>query len=237
VGGAAGAALLAHLLPSVLVLGQWSRARSAFGESVVWRGSANRREAALTFDDGPAPGTTEAVLDTLDELDLRATFFCLGSQVERFPALAREIARRGHEVATHGHLHQSHLRHGPGWVGADLHRSIAAIVEAGLPAPQWFRPPYGHVSSGTVAHARRAGLPVALWSSMGREWAEPSAIAVAGRIGRSLAPGSIVLLHDSDVSNPPGTHARVVAALPQIAADLARRGLAAAVLSELFAPR
>ncbi len=234
--GASGAAILAHLLPSVLVLGQWSRLRSAFGRTCVWRGSATRQQAALTFDDGPAP-ETEAVLDALDELGLRATFFCLGSQVARFPSLAREIGRRGHEVATHGHVHQSHLRHSPGWVGADLQRSITAIVDAGLPGPRWFRPPYGHVSSATVVHARRAGLPVALWSSMGREWAEPSGSAVAARVGRSLASGSIVLLHDTDVSNPPGTHALVITALPQIAAELAGHQLAAVPISELFAPR
>jgi peptidoglycan/xylan/chitin deacetylase (PgdA/CDA1 family) len=186
---------------------------------------------ALTFDDGPEPGTTTAVLDRLDALGLRATFFCLGERVLQHPGLAVEIAARGHEVATHGHQHRSHFSASARWIGDDLRRSTDAIVAAGLPAPRWFRPPYGHVAAGTLLHARRSRLPVVLWSAMGREWHEPSAQHVARRIRRNLSPGAIVVLHDSEIT--PGSSGRVLDALPQIAAELDQRGWTTAALSDL----
>jgi peptidoglycan-N-acetylglucosamine deacetylase len=225
------AAVLAHMLPSVLVLGQWTTARSAPRQRCIWRGSDCAR-VALTFDDGPQPGMTVKVLDRLDSLSLKATFFCLGQNVVRFPDLTREIAARGHEVATHGHVHQSHFRRSPGWVAADLHRSIDAIVDAGLPAPRWFRPPYGHVTGGTLMHAHLNGLPVVLWSAMGKEWVEPSASAVANRVERSLSRGAIVLLHDAEINV--GSTERVTEALPNIATALAQQGWSATTLGDLM---
>ncbi len=226
-----GAVLLAHMMPSVLVLGQWVPARATRRPRCVWRG-ADRPRIALTFDDGPQPGTTEQVLDRLDSLGLKATFFCLGQHVAQFPHLTREIAARGHEVATHGHLHESHFRHSPAWVGADLHRSIEAFAEAGLAPPRWFRPPYGHVTAGTLVHAHRNGLPVVLWSAMGKEWVESSAAAVARRVESSLSPGAIVLLHDAEINA--GSAGRVVEALPHIATTLDEQGWSASTLGELM---
>ena len=226
-----GAAVLAHMLPSVLVLGQWMPVRAAPRQRCVWRG-VDTPQVALTFDDGPQPGTTELVLDRLDSLGLKATFFCLGQHVVQFPDLTREIAARGHEVATHGHAHQSHFRHSPAWVAADLHRSIEAIADAGLAPPRWFRPPYGHVTAGTLVHAHRNGLPVVLWSAMGREWVESSADAVARRVERSISRGAIVLLHDAEINA--GSAGRVIDALPHIATTLDEQGWSASTLGELL---
>lgn len=70
---------------------------------------------ALTFDDGPDPVSTLAFLDALDSLRWRATFFMLGEMAAAHPDVAKEVARRGHEVAVHGYAHSSHLHHGPLW--------------------------------------------------------------------------------------------------------------------------
>ena len=226
VGGAAGAAL-AHMLPSVLVLGQWAPVRATPNQACMWRIPAGPH-VALTFDDGPEPGTTAAVLDRLDVLGLRATFFCLGERVLRHPGLTREIAARGHEVATHGHQHRSHFRASSRWIGDDMRRSIDALTAEGLPRPRWFRPPFGHVTAGTVLHARRNGLPLVLWSAMGKEWDEPTGHDVAHRISRRLSPGAIVLLHDSEITT--GSSGRVLDALPAIAAEVSRRGWATVAL-------
>ena len=231
IAGCVGGVALAHMLPSVLVLGQWTHARSAPGRRCVWRG-ADRDRVALTFDDGPQSGTTVKVLDRLDSLGLKATFFCLGRHVVQHPDLTREIAARGHEVATHGHVHQSHFRRSPAWVADDLHRSIDAITDTGLAPPRWFRPPYGHVTGGTLVHAHRNELPVVLWSAMGREWVEPSASAVALRVERSLSRGAIVLLHDAEIN--PGSTERVTEALPRIATALGENGWSAVPLGELM---
>jgi len=176
------------------------------------------------------------VLDLLATLGIPATFFCLGEQVARHPDIAREIAASGHTVGTHGHRHISHFRRSPRAVRADLDEAFAAHLAAGLPRPTWFRPPFGHVTSGTLLAARRAGVALTLWSAMGREWSAPNGDAVAERIERSVAPGTIVLLHDTDVSNPAGSTARVLAALPRLASAIDRQGLAAVTLDDLVTP-
>lgn len=228
VAGGIAAAGLAHMLPSTLALGQWMPVRAVPG--CVWRG-LNQPRVAITFDDGPAPGATERVLDRLDELGLRTTFFCLGSQVERHPDLAREVVRRGHQLATHGFRHISHFRRSPLSVGTDLDRVLITYETMGLPRPRWYRPPYGHVTAATLWQARRVHLRTALWSAMGREWVEPSAEAVAARVIRSLTPGAIVLLHDYEVS--PGSARRVLDSLPIIADEIGRRGWQSVSVDEL----
>ena len=231
---ATGAAALAHMLPSVAVLGQWTPLRTTAGGGFVWRGTSQAR-IALTFDDGPDPANTPAVLDRLDALGVRATFFCLGERVAANPGLAGEMHARGHEIGTHGHRHHSHFRHTALWIADDLRRATDAMADAGLPVPQWFRPPFGHVSAGTVVCARSRRLPIVLWSAMGREWVEPTAAAVAARVRRSLSPGAVVLLHDAEINT--GSSSRVVAALEPITAAIAARGWDAVPLGELLSGR
>jgi peptidoglycan/xylan/chitin deacetylase (PgdA/CDA1 family) len=198
-----------------------------------WRGGAVDR-VALTFDDGPSPRSTPAILDRLDELGVRATFFCLGRSVVQAPELIDEIAHRGHEIGVHGYEHQSHLRHGPSWVWADLRAAVAAVEAHGL-KPRWFRPPYGHTTTATMAAAQSQGLEIVLWSAWGREWAATDPAKVAARVTRHLRPGGIVLLHDGDEFNPPGTDRRVARALGPIVEHIVERGLTAGPLNELVA--
>jgi peptidoglycan/xylan/chitin deacetylase (PgdA/CDA1 family) len=226
-----GLTLAGHFGPSVVSLGQWAPVRVLPGGWCRWRGPAVP-SVALTFDDGPDPGTTPLVLDRLDELGLKATFFCLGSAAAAHPDVVRETLRRGHQIETHGHRHDHHFVHGPGWVGADLDASLLALGGAGA-QPRWFRPPYGQATGATLLAARRRRLSVVLWSVWGREWDEPDAAAVARRVGRGLAPGAIVLLHDSDATSPPGSCQRAVDALDTIAGALHDRDLRPVTLDEL----
>src|SRR3954447_24612139 len=85
---------------------------------------------AVTFDDGPHPEGTPAVLEALRATGATATFFLVGEQVERNPALAREIAAAGHTIAVHAHRHRNSLRLTPRAFEADVDRGIAAIAEA-----------------------------------------------------------------------------------------------------------
>jgi peptidoglycan/xylan/chitin deacetylase (PgdA/CDA1 family) len=229
-----GVALL-HAGPSVVALGQWTRLRSLPRGWCRWRGP-DVASVALTFDDGPDPATTPRILDQLDALGLRGTFFCLGSRVEAAPELVMEIVDRGHEVAVHGSAHEHHLARTPRWVLHDLDAALGALADCGV-IPRWYRPPYGQASAGTMFAARRRGLQLVHWSTWGREWEAPDAGAVAERVGRSLEPGAIVLLHDSDDTSPPGTVDRVVDALQLIADELASRGLTSSTLSDLVACR
>src|ERR1019366_2981326 len=88
------------------------------------------RGLALTFDDGPHPRGTPAVLELLERAGVRATFYLVGEQVERRPSLAAEIVAAGHEVGIHGYRHTLLLRRRPGSLRDDLDRAAAVIGEA-----------------------------------------------------------------------------------------------------------
>ena len=103
---------LAQVLPAASGV---RRGRIRWAPSLAGVGAPGH--VALTFDDGPDPGSTPAFLDALDELGWRATFFMLGRMAAAHPDLAAEVARRGHEIAVHGYLHSNHLRRGRQWTG------------------------------------------------------------------------------------------------------------------------
>jgi peptidoglycan/xylan/chitin deacetylase (PgdA/CDA1 family) len=177
----------------------------------------NEHGIALTFDDGPHPEGTPAVLELLAAAGVTATFFLVGEQVERRPALAAEIAAAGHEIALHGYRHTLLLRRTPAALAADLDRAVEAIHDATGRLPTSYRAPYGVFSVYALRLARRRGWAPTLWSRWGRDWerrATPAAIA--RRAARSLSPGDIVLLHDADYYSSEGSWRRTAAALPSV---------------------
>jgi peptidoglycan-N-acetylglucosamine deacetylase len=188
---------------------------------------------ALTFDDGPDPATTPAFLDLLATRRVRATFFLLGSMVDRAPRLAAEIAAAGHEIAVHGWEHRYSITRSPWQVHQDLARASDVISLATGQAPRFFRPPYGVLSSGALLAAHRLALTPVLWSAWGREW-DPGATpqTVFGTLAADLAGGATVLLHDSDCTSPPGAAAAALGALPRLLDECAERGLAVGPLTE-----
>lgn len=182
---------------------------------------------ALTFDDGPHPEGTPAVLEVLRSAGARATFFLVGEQVERWPALAGEIAAAGHGIALHGYRHCNLLRVTPRALAADLDRAAAVIAAATGVAPASYRPPYGIFSPAGLVIARRRGWRALLWSRWGRDWgrrATPESIAA--KVTEDVGPGDVLLLHDADHYSARGSHRRTAAALPRVLAELERRGLA-----------
>ncbi len=191
---------------------------------------------ALTFDDGPDPRGTPAVLDALAALGWQATFFVLGSQVERHPELARRIAAEGHELALHGYTHVNHLIRTPFDVRRDLERAHLVLVDAIGERPRWYRPPYGVLSAGTLATTRRLGLEPVLWTAWGQDWRRTDAHRVTKTVLRDLREGGCVLLHDSDVTSTPGSWRATAGSLPMLAAALAARGWAVRRLDEHVDP-
>jgi peptidoglycan/xylan/chitin deacetylase (PgdA/CDA1 family) len=172
---------------------------------------------ALTFDDGPHPQGTPAVLEALARAGATATFFVVGERVVREPALAREIVAAGHAVALHGQRHRCQLRLTPAALDDDLSR-IAATVEGAIGrATTLYRPPYGVFSAAGLALVRRRGWRTLLWSRWGRDWgARATPAAIAARATRALRAGDVVLLHDDDSYSSAGSWRRTAAALPAI---------------------
>ncbi|MHB8643167.1 MAG: polysaccharide deacetylase family protein [Gaiellaceae bacterium] len=186
---------------------------------------------ALTFDDGPHPEGTPAILETLAQANATATFFLVGEQVERFPATAASIAAAGHEIALHGQRHVLLLRRRTAAVADDLARAAAVIEDATGQTPRFHRPPYGVYSAGALALVRDRWTPM-LWSTWGRDWERhASPQAIARRATDGLRGGDVVLLHDADHYSAQSSWRRTAAAMPSILEAARRRGLTTASLS------
>jgi peptidoglycan/xylan/chitin deacetylase (PgdA/CDA1 family) len=186
---------------------------------------------ALTFDDGPHPEGTPLVLETLREAGARATFFLVGEQVLRRPALAAEIVAAGHRVELHCHRHRNALRLTGRQFLDDAERARFAIEEASGQAIADHRPPYGAYSRSALRTTRRRGWRPVLWSRWGRDWAsDATAESIARRATATITDGDIVLLHDADYYSAPGSWARTAAALPIILEELGSRGLKSTLL-------
>jgi peptidoglycan-N-acetylglucosamine deacetylase len=167
----------------------------------LWRRFPGRErldgeEVALTFDDGPDPDATPAVLDALDAAGVKATFFMVGEQVMKHITLAREVAERGHDIALHGFEHREHEEMGRS-VRDDLARGLGAIEAATAQRPALFRPPYGRFSEDSYAACADLGLEPVYWSGWGMDWEAIPPERIAELVARDLASGAIVLLHDS----------------------------------------
>jgi peptidoglycan-N-acetylglucosamine deacetylase len=176
---------------------------------------------AITFDDGPHPEGTPAVLDILAQADIRAAFFLVGEQVRRRPALAAEIAQRGHTVALHGYRHRPQPALPPRVVRDDVARGAQAIEDATGARPVWHRPPYGLYSAAGLEEVRARGLKPLLWSRWGKDWRRlTTPQRIATRASANLKPGDVILLHDADFYSSRGSHERTAAALQLIVREL-----------------
>jgi peptidoglycan/xylan/chitin deacetylase (PgdA/CDA1 family) len=160
-------------------------------------GSRDSRRIALTFDDGPDPLRTPALLDALAELGAPATFFVLGQHVDAHPELARRIAREGHEVGNHTYTHP----YLPLWrsrdVACELVAADAAIERATGTVPTIARPPYGGRSPRNVRVFDRHAKRVVLWDVNSFDWKGMTAEAITQRVLARVRPGSIILLHEA----------------------------------------
>jgi peptidoglycan/xylan/chitin deacetylase (PgdA/CDA1 family) len=181
---------------------------------------------AITFDDGPHPDGTPAVLEVLAGADMRAMFFMIGEQVERRPGLASEVLAAGHAVALHGYRHRLQLRLDAAAVREDIERGRGVLEDAIGSRLAWHRPPYGIYSAPGLEAVREAGLAPLLWSRWGkdwRKWTTPERIARRSLAG--LGAGDVVLLHDADFYSSRDSHRRTVEALGLIVTELKNRGL------------
>jgi peptidoglycan/xylan/chitin deacetylase (PgdA/CDA1 family) len=172
-----------------------------------------RPQPTLTFDDGPHPEGTPAILDALDAAGAKAIFFVVGEQVERYPDTAAEIAARGHELAVHGYRHRVQARLSAQAVADDLRQALEVIPGT----PRFHRPPLGIYSQAGLDAVRGASLEPLLWSRWGKDWRRFTTPGrIARRATRDLSAGDVILLHDADHYSSKDSWQRTLAALPEI---------------------
>ncbi len=225
--GVAGAVAI-HTAPSLVAL-------SSIGRHLApsLAGVGDPGHVALTFDDGPDPGSTPAVLDALDELGWRATFFMLGEMVRKAPGLAGEVAAAGHEIGVHGDQHRTLLRLGPRTTRDDIRRAADEINAATGVESEWYRPPFGTLSLSGLLAARSLGLRVVLWTAWGRDWrAEATGASVAADVLDGFVDGGTVLLHDSDCTSASECWRATLDSFPLLGKGFADRGLVVGPVGE-----
>jgi peptidoglycan/xylan/chitin deacetylase (PgdA/CDA1 family) len=153
--------------------------------------------AALTFDDGPDPDATPAVLDALERAGISATFFVVGEQLQRHWAIAREARARGHQLALHGATHPHHEQLRPAAARDEIARGVGAFEAAVGERPRLIRPPYGRFSETSYEACRRFDLTPVYWSAWGADWEPIPPERITDLVARDLGDGAIVVLHDS----------------------------------------
>ena len=190
---------------------------------VLSRLPSQAREVWLTIDDGPSDDTA-SVLDLLDAHGAKATFFLVGDRAAARPELAREIARRGHEIGNHSRSHPQawFWALGPARMRAEILDAQRQLVEATGQAPRWFRAVVGHANPFVHAPLRDAGLARVAWSARGFDAVHRDVGRVLSSIERDLAPGAIVLLHEGA---PHGRSVEMIGALLQLLDALGYRAV------------
>ena len=163
----------------------------------VRHGPRDRRVIALTFDDGPDPVRTPALLDALAELEAPATFFLVGDVVDANADVVRRIAREGHELGNHTYCHRYLPLARSRSVERELRATDRAVERATGVVPKLARPPWGGRSPWTVRAFRRLAKRVVLWDVNSNDWKGAPAQAVADRVLERARPGSIILMHEA----------------------------------------
>jgi len=158
---------------------------------LLWRKKSSGKVIYITFDDGPVPEVTPRVLDMLDEYNLKATFFCVGENVEKYPELYHEILRRGHKTGNHTY---NHLK-GISVPTADYVANVKKASE--LIDSRLFRPPYGRINFKQKKALQRE-YEIVMWDLITYDYNQNlTPNNILQNIKRYTRNGSLVVFHDS----------------------------------------
>jgi peptidoglycan/xylan/chitin deacetylase (PgdA/CDA1 family) len=239
---AVGFSALGMGVPAVVFLALFADGVVRPGSNVLYptvtRGPSSGNRVALSFDDGPDPEVTPAVLDALAKHDARATFFTIGRYLDAHPQLARRIVEQGHELGNHSWRHSRWQN----FFGADEQareiergaRAIAAVTRK--QSNPLYRPPIGLKSPPLARAASQRQLTVVAWSLQSRDTRTADPERIAQRVLERIRSGDIVLMHDGHDRS--GRHRPACAqATSLILEGLREKGLECATVSELLTGR
>ncbi len=194
------------------------------------RGLSTNPYVAMTFDDGPHPQNTPRLLDMLRARNIKATFYVIGGNVDRYPHIVRRIVAEGHEIGNHTYTHRKLTSLGDSEVSKEMRRTEDAIVRAAGVKPRTMRPPYGALLTRQRNNIfSNFNYPTILWSVDPNDWKRPGASVVTSRILKGAHNGAIILAHD--------LHAPTVDAMPKTFDGLLSRGFQFITVSQLLAQK
>lgn len=194
------------------------------------RGLTSHPYVAMTFDDGPHPRNTPRLLDMLRRRNIKATFYVIGENVKRYPAITRRIVAEGHEIGNHTWTHSKLTKLSDSAVRGEMDRTRDVIVATTGVKPRTMRPPYGALLTRQREMIyREYGYPTILWSVDPEDWRRPGVDVVANRIVSGANNGAIILAHD--------LHAPSVDAMPQTLDRLLDKGFQFVTVSQMLAQK
>ncbi|MFM6945025.1 MAG: polysaccharide deacetylase family protein [Bacteroidota bacterium] len=162
-------------------------------KGLIWSGTTKHKRIYLSFDDGPHPTITNYVLDLLKEHAIKATFFCIGDNVTKYPETFERIINDGHTVGNHTFHHLN------GWKTDNLQYYKNILQAAKYIPSKLFRPPYGKIQPTPANYLLTRGWRIIMWNSLSADF-DPSldGISCFNNVKSTLQNGSIVVFHDSE---------------------------------------
>ncbi len=221
------------LVEALLLYGVFERRAPIFGR-IFWRGSKKVHAVSITFDDGPNEPYTSQILDILKEFNIRATFFIIGKNVERFPGVVKREVEEGHEIGNHGYDHEVLPLKSPRYIRDQIRRTSDLIERVVGMRPKSFRAPHGWRNPWVNRIAREEGcIPVA-WTLGVWDTDRPGTDVIVRRTLEGLCNGSILLLHDGRGVYHGANSSQLVEALPAIIKEARGVGYKFLTLSQMI---
>lgn len=185
--------------------------------------SQETKVVALTFDDGPHPKNTLKALQLLDKYDMTATFFMLGSRIDFYPDLVREVFNRGHEIGNHTWNHKQLTKISDAAIQEEVNRVDQVLLDINHQAATVFRPPYGSTNTRVEQYV---DVPTVLWTIDTLDWKTKDPDAIFVEVKENLKPGAIILMHD--------IHATTIEALELVLPYLEEQGYTSVEVSKVL---
>ncbi|MBP2632611.1 MAG: polysaccharide deacetylase [Firmicutes bacterium] len=197
---------------------------------LYWAGSDQDKMVALTFDDGPEEKWTPKILDILKQKKVKATFFVIGKQAQKYPEMLRRINEEGHIIADHTYNHADLKKLDEEQVKQEIETCASIIHEIIGKTPSFVRPPYGFHNEAVDHAIYSEGKIIILWSIDTKDWTGLDAADIKSRVLPKMQNGFIILQHDGENPKLGGS----VTALPDIIDELQAQGYTFVTLSELL---
>ena len=162
-------------------------------KGLIWSRSTKHKRIYLSFDDGPHPIITNFVLDTLKENGIKATFFCIGDNVLKYPETFERIVKEQHSIGNHTHNHLN------GWKTDNI-QYYKNILQAAKHIPsKLFRPPYGKIKPTQANYLLKRGWRIIMWNSLSADFdSSIDGVTCFNNVKSTMKNGSIVVFHDSE---------------------------------------
>jgi len=171
----------------------------------MFRADTGEMSIFLTYDDGPDPEVTPALLDILAERDAKAVFFVIFNKANWWKDLIREISQQGHRIALHGMRHRSKYMQSNSSLSSELINLAEQIRAVGSVPSAAYRPPFGHIRPDTVPYLKRRGIQTVLWTNIPGDYSRMNDDKLYNRAVRNLLSGDIIVLHDGTRLRPAPT--------------------------------